>query len=110
MSVSQISQALQKEYESTCDLSVEAVELLLLFINHKDKVDFEFIWQKRNRRNPTELAATLDELISAGLVQEVPDATASDHPSASTEITEGLSRAEFLQQPTGLNDNFGTSC
>ena len=110
MSISQISQALQKEYESTCDLSVEAVELLLLLVSHKNKVDFEFIWQKRNRRNPTELAATLDELISAGLVQEVPDAQVSDHPSATTEITEGWSRTESLQQPTGLNDDFCTSC
>lgn len=102
MSVSQISQALQKEYESTCDLSVEAVELLLLLINHKNKVDFEFIWQKRNRRNPTELAATLDELISAGLVQEVPDAIA--------EISEGWNRAESLQQTDGLHDySFGAS-
>lgn len=81
MSASQISQALQRRYESTCGLSVEAVELLLLLVKQTDKVDFEFIWQQRNRRNPKELAATLDELIAAGLISEVPGEIAeiSDH-------------------------------
>ncbi|MGR3279623.1 hypothetical protein ACSYAD_31660 [Acaryochloris marina NIES-2412] len=102
MSVSQISQALQKEYESTCGLSVEAIELLLLLVTHKDKVDFEFIWQKRNRRNPTELAANLDELISVGLVQEV--------PSATSENASGWNIAESLPQPTEPSDDaFGAS-
>lgn len=81
MGTSQISQALQRRYEPTCGLSVEAVELLLLLVKQKDKVDFEFIWQQRNRRNPKELAATLDELIAADLIREVPGAIAeiADH-------------------------------
>lgn len=71
MSASQISQALQSTYEPTCGLSIEAADLLLFLVKQKDKVEFEFIWQQRNRRNPKELAATIDELITTGLIREV---------------------------------------
>lgn len=102
MSASQISQALQRRYEPTCGVSIEAVELLLLLVKQKDKVDFEFIWQQRGRRNPKELAATLDELITAGLIREV--------PGKSAEIADGWNSTESLQQPTGLSDDdFGAS-
>ncbi|KAI9130199.1 hypothetical protein, partial [Acaryochloris sp. CCMEE 5410] len=88
MSASQISQALKRMYEPTCGLSIEAVELLLLLVKQTAKVDFEFIWQQRNRRNPKELAATLDELISAGLIREVPGEIAEimDHWSSAESL------------------------